>query len=87
MDSAIIVAIISSSLSLVGTIITVKSGNKKQREDITRQLAEHNRLQDERIKQLSDRVEKHNRVVERTYELEGRVECMSRRITDLTNRS
>lgn len=87
MDSAIIVAIISSSLSLVGTIITVKSGNKKQREDITRQLAEHNKLQDERIKQLSDRVEKHNRVVERTYELEGRVECMSRRITDLTNRS
>lgn len=94
----ILVALITSGLTLTGTIVTVLMGNKKsrddtksqltkQQEDITRQLETHNQIQDERIKQLSERVEKHNQVVERTFILEGRVECLSKRVTDLTNRS
>lgn len=94
----ILVATITSGLTLAGTVITVIFGNKKsredtksqltkQQEDITRQLETHNQIQDERIKQLSERVEKHNQVVERTFILEGRVECLSKRVTDLTNHS
>lgn len=59
----------------------------QQQRDITNQLEQHNMLQDERIRVLTDRVEQHNRVIERTYALEGRVECLSRRVTDLSIRT
>lgn len=58
----------------------------EQQKQILAELDKHNAIQDERIKALSDRVEKHNHVIERTYELEGRVQCMSKRITDLSAR-
>lgn len=109
MDSSVLVAIITSSLGLVGTICTVFFGQKKTRDDtsmqltkqnltissqleqqqrdIMSQLEQHNAVQDERIRTLSDRVDAHNRVVERTYKLEGRVDCLSRRVTDLSVRT
>lgn len=58
----------------------------QQQRDITHQLEQHNAVQDERIRVLTDRVEQHNRVIERTYNLEGRVECLSRRFDDLQGR-
>lgn len=109
MDSSVLVAIITSSLGLVGTICTVIFGQKKTRDDtssqltqqnqnltsqleqqqrdIMSQLEQHNAVQDERIRTLSDRVEAHNKVIERTYKLEGRVDCLSRRVTDLSVRT
>ncbi len=109
MDSSVIVAIITSSLGLAGTICTVVFGQKKSREDTSSQLTQqnqtistqleqqqrdimakleqHNAVQDERIRTLSDRVEAHNKVVERTYKLEGRLDCLSRRVTDLSVRT
>lgn len=109
MDSSVLVAIITSSLGLVGTICTVLFGQKKSRDDtssqltqqnqtistqleqqqrdIMSQLEQHNAVQDERIRTLSDRVEAHNKVIERTYKLEGRVDCLSRRVTDLSVRT
>lgn len=109
MDSSVLVAIITSSLGLVGTICTVFFGQKKTRDDtsmqltkqnltissqleqqqrdIMSQLEQHNAVQDERIRTLSDRVDAHNRVIERTYKLEGRVDCLSRRVTDLSVRT
>ena len=109
MDSSVLVAIITSSLGLVGTICTVFFGQKKTRDDtsmqltkqnltissqleqqqrdIMSQLEQHNAVQDERIRTLSDRVEAHNKVIERTYKLEGRVDCLSRRVTDLSVRT
>ncbi len=39
------------------------------------------------MRTLSDRVEAHNKVIERTYKLEGRVDCLSRRVTDLSVRT
>lgn len=93
----IIVASITSGLTLIGTVLTVFFGNRKSRQDTKTQLTEqqtkimsqletHNKIQDERIRELSDRVEKHNKVVERTYQLEGRVQCLSKRVTDLAAR-
>nr|DAO94721.1 MAG TPA: hypothetical protein [Caudoviricetes sp.] len=92
------VALITSGLTLAGTLATVICGNRKSRQDtknqltkqqadITQQLETHNQLQDERIRQLSERVEKHNQVVERTFILEGQVQCLSKRVSDLANRS
>lgn len=60
---------------------------EQQQRDIMSQLEQHNAVQDERIRTLSDRVDAHNRVIERTYKLEGRVDCLSRRVTDLSVRT
>lgn len=87
MDVAITTALITGLLTLAGTLITVWGSQKKLRDDITSQLSKHNAVQDERIKTLTEKVDKHNNVIERTYQLEGRVDCLSRRVTDLSVRT
>ncbi len=87
MDVAISTALVTGLLTLAGTLVTVWGSQKKLRDDITAQLSKHNAVQDERIKTLTEKVERHNNVIERTYQLEGRVECLSRRVTDLSVRS
>lgn len=57
----VIIAIISAAASLIGTVVTVViSGSVTQY----------------RIKQLEQKVEKHNSVLERTYKLESKVETL-----------
>ncbi len=66
---------------------TISTQLERQQRDIMAQLEQHNAVQDERIRTLSDRVEAHNQVIERTYRLEGRMDCLSRRVTDLSVRT
>lgn len=83
MDTAVLVAIITGAISLVGTIITVTMANKQT----LATLSEQSKLADENIKgkigvietkieALSDKVDKHNQMVERTYNLESRVSVL-----------
>lgn len=60
--------IIVSLASLIGTILTVWSGNK---------------LTQFRIQKLEEKVEKHNSVVERTMVLEEQMKVANHRISDL----
>ena len=80
MDTSIWVAIITGAISLVGTVITVTMANKQTLST----LSEQSKLADEsirgrigvietKIEALSNKVDKHNAVVERTYNLETRV--------------
>ncbi len=87
MDTSIIVAVVSGGLALAGTLATVWGSQKRLRDDIMSQLSQHNAVQDERIRVLTESVERHNNVIERTYQLEGRVECLSRRVSDLSSRT
>lgn len=57
----LIIVLIPSALSLIGTIVTVL---------ISSSLTQY------RIKQLEHKVEKHNNVIERTYKLESKVETL-----------
>ena len=66
-DTTIATALITAGVTLVGTTLTVYGGNKK----ISNELDKHNAVQDERISELTRRVELHNQVVERTYQLES----------------
>lgn len=50
--------IVVSIITLIGTLVTVWSGNK---------------LTEWRIKQLEDKVNKHNNLIERTFIIEGRL--------------
>ena len=86
MDSAIWVAIITGLISLVGTVITVTMANKQTLATLSEQSklsdAEINgkiKVIEEKIDTLSKRVEKHNSMVERTYNLETRVAVLEER--------
>ena len=78
MSDSIIVALISGALTLIGTIITVVVSHRQT----IATLEKNSAVADEKIhgeinvikadiRTLSNRVEAHNKVVERTYKLEA----------------
>ena len=69
MSAEIWVAIITSGLSLVGVIVTVCVGNKKNAEKSEQQT----NLTIYRIDELEKKVNKHNNLIERTYQIEQRL--------------
>lgn len=71
MSDAIIVAIVSGLFTLLGSFAGV--------------LASHN-LTAYRLQQLEKKVEKHNEVIERTFQLEGRMTEAEHDIVDLKKR-
>ena len=82
MDSilgAIIVAIITGVLSLVGVIITNASSNKQ----IENQLVTAQKVTDVKIDQLTAEVRKHNTLAERIPIIETRLDRVEQDIRDL----
>ena len=75
MSDTILVALITGAFALIGTWITVWSGNKK----ILAELEKNEALQDERIAALSKKVEKHNNVIERLYIAEGKIDLLMKK--------
>lgn len=75
MSDTILVALITGAFALIGTWITVWSGNKKIMAELEKQEA----LQDERIATLTKKVEKHNNVVERLYIAEGKIDLLMKK--------
>ena len=83
MEASIWVAIITGLISLIGTVITVTMANKQTLNTLSEQskLADEKingriKVIEEKIDNLSKRVEKHNSMVERTYSLESRVSVL-----------
>ena len=70
MDSEIIVAIIAFVGTMVGTAGGILTSNK---------------LTNYRIKQLENKVDKHNTIIERTFILEEKMKVANHRIEDLEN--
>ena len=70
MSEAILIALIPSLFTLVGVIITVVFGNKSTKKEVKAQMQAQTDLTIYRIDQLEKKVEKHNGVIERVYELE-----------------
>ena len=79
MSDAIIVALITGILTLVGTVVTVIATNRKtQRAYETSQA-----VIETKVEALTSEVRKHNNFAERIPVLETRVDDMGRRITEL----
>lgn len=70
MSGEIWVAIITGVASVVGVIITVVWGNKKG----AKTAKEHSDLTIYRIDQLEEKVNKHNNLIERMYDVESRLD-------------
>ena len=78
MTPEIIVALIAGGVSVLGVILTNNASNK---------------ILQEQIKELTHQVEKHNSVIERTYEAEKEIDVLkekqrvaNHRIDDLENK-
>ena len=86
MDTSIVGALITGAFTVLAVVITNTYQNRRVAEDMAVKLA----LIKQEIETLSDRVDKHNSVIERTYKLEQRTAVLeekakvaNHRITDL----
>lgn len=86
MDPAIIAALITGAASVVAITLTNSYQNRQAAQKIETKIA----LINQSIDTLSDRVDKHNSVIDRTYKLEQRTAVLeekakvaNHRITDL----
>ncbi len=98
MSDAIKVAIITGGLALIGTVLSQWMSINKLTSELYAKLDKQSELADERmrgeingvkieINELKNHVEKHNQVVERTYDLEKEVAKQSEQIKTLFNKS
>lgn len=76
MATSILVALITGGLSLLGTVLTVLASSHKTEAAIQVNQA----VMTQRLDDLTKTVEKHNSMVERTYELEKAVEVHGEQI-------
>lgn len=94
MNDAIIVAVIS----LIGTIITVWAANRHTLSELDKKselsdakldakLERHQAVTDTKIDELTRKVEKHNNMIERTYQLEGRMAEVEHELQDIKRRA
>ncbi len=79
MSTEIWVALITSGLTLIGVIITVVYGNKKQNDKVN----EYQELTVYRIEQLEKKQDIHNGVIERVYIGEGKINELQHEVKDL----
>ena len=93
MSDTIIVALIS----LLGTVVTVWAANRHTLAELDKKselsdakldakLERHQAVTDTKIDELAKKVEKHNTMIERTYQLEGRMNEAEHDIRDLKGR-
>lgn len=94
MSDAIIVALITGGLSLIGIIITTARSNQqlfakldKQSELSDAKLDKEIAVIKQEIKNLSEEVHKHNSFAERIPVLEEKAASANRRLTDLEHKS
>lgn len=81
-SDAIIVALVTGGLSLLGTVLTVSAGNNK-----TDAMIKANQLvQDEKIAELTREVRAHNEFANRIPNLEARTTHLEKDVERLMNR-
>ena len=91
-------AIIVAAVSLAGTVITVWAANRHTLAELDKKselsdakidakLERHHAVTDTKIDELTRKVEKHNNMIERTYQLEGRMNEVEHDIRDLKGRN
>lgn len=89
--------IIVAAVSLLGTIITVWAANKRTLSELDKKselsdakldakLEKHQAVTDTKLDELTRKVEKHNNMIERTYQLEGRMTEVEHDIKDIKGR-
>lgn len=79
MSEAIIVALITGGLSVLGVVITNISANRKMQFEIEKQQA----VTDEKIEELTREVREHNGFAKRMPVVEEQIKVINHRIKDI----
>lgn len=79
----IVVAIISSGIGLIGTIITVIVGMSKNSKNIEKSMAVHQAVTETKLDELTREVRRHNNFAERMPVVEEQIKVINHRIADL----
>lgn len=80
MSEGILIALITGGLSFLGVIVTNLSSNKKLVNDIKLEITAYHSSTDEKIKNLTEEVKKHNNFAQRMPKLEERIESVNDKI-------
>jgi len=83
MTEALLTALITGGLSLIGVVITCNANNRKTTNEVTHKLELHQAVTDTKLDALREEVHKHNGVIERTFKLEGQMQECIHDIRDL----
>ena len=83
MTEAIIVAIITGGLTLIGTVITVIVSSRKQSKDMEAALQMKLAVMNNTVEHLTDEVREHNGFARRMPVVEEQIKVINHRIDDL----
>ena len=83
MVDAIVVALITGGLSLIGVIITNLAGQRRTKQ----RMATGQAVTDTKIEELTREVRAHNNFAQRVPVLEEQIKVANHRITDLENKT
>ena len=75
--------LISSLISAAAAIVVCIITSSTQHKQTMAQLDKQNALQEYRLKQLEEKMDKHNAVIERTFLLEEKIKVANHRLDDL----
>ena len=81
MSEAVVVALITGGVSLIGTVITVLATSHKTGEE----MRIHQAVTDTKIEELTREVRKHNNFAERMPVVEEQIKIINHRLEDLEN--
>lgn len=74
--ATVLAGLLSAAAAIIVSVINSNSQHKK----ITEELEKHSALQLYRIEQLEKKQDKHNEVIERTYELESKAKLFEEKL-------
>lgn len=79
MDEAILTAIITGGVSLIGSVLAILNGNKK----ITQEMKVAQAVTDTKLEELTREVRAHNNFAQRVPVIEEQIRVANHRIEDL----
>ena len=68
MDNSIIVALITTGLPILGTVITVYTANKKQTDEMDKKMAVKDAALDVKLRYIDSQLEEHNKYAKLYHE-------------------
>ena len=86
MSDAIVVALISASVTLIGVIINNRSTQQKMMLEIDKKLSVYQARTDERIDELTREVREHNNFARRMPVVESQLSELARRVDQIEKR-
>lgn len=83
MTEAIIVALITGGLALIGTVVSVVSSNRKTTQAMQATMQTAQKVTDVKLEELTREVRRHNDFAERVPVLEEKIKVANNRIADI----